>query len=69
LKLTKLNEIRLSSFDSIRREIAKRALEILIRDARIQPSRIEEVIRQVRGQMEDVLLEEGKKNLPRMRSI
>jgi ribonuclease Y len=55
------NEIRVSSFDAIRREIAKRSLEILIKDARIQPSRIEEVIRQVKTQMEDVLLEEGKK--------
>lgn len=53
--------IRLSSFDSIRREIARRALEILIQDTRIQPSRIEEVVKQVRSQMEDVLLEEGRK--------
>lgn len=55
------NVIRLSSFDSIRREIAKRALEILIRDTRIQPSRIEEVVKQVRASMDGVLLEEGKK--------
>jgi len=55
------NEIRLSSFDSIRREIAKRALEVLIKDTRIQPSRIEEVIRQTKSKMEDVLMEEGKK--------
>ncbi len=54
-------EIRLSSFDAVRREVAKRSLEILIKDARIQPSRIEEVVRQTRTQMEDVLLEEGKK--------
>lgn len=53
--------IRLSSFDSIRREIAKRALEILIRDTRIQPTRIEEVVKQVKANMDDVLLEEGKK--------
>ncbi len=53
--------IRLSSFDSIRREIARRALEILIRDTRIQPSRIEEVVKQVKANMDDVLLEEGKK--------
>ncbi len=53
--------IRISSFDSVRREIARRALEILIKDTRIQPSRIEEVIKQVSSQMEDVLLEEGKK--------
>lgn len=55
------NEIRLSSFDSVRREIAKRALEVLIKDSRIQPSRIEEVVKQTKSQMEDVLLEEGKK--------
>lgn len=61
LELDEGNLIRLSSFDSIRREIAKRALEILIRDTRIQPSRIEEVVRQIRTQMDDVLLEEGKK--------
>lgn len=54
-------EIRVSSFDAIRREIAKRALEILIKDTRIQPTRIEEVVKQVRDQMDDVLLEEGKK--------
>ena len=61
IEIDETNEIRLSSFDAIRREIARRALEILIQDARIQPSRIEEVIKQVKTQMEDVLLEEGKK--------
>ncbi|MCJ7805401.1 ribonuclease Y [Patescibacteria group bacterium] len=61
IELDETNEIRLSSFDSIRREIAKRALENLIRDARIQPSRIEEVVKQTKSQMEDVLLEEGRK--------
>ncbi len=61
IEIDETNEIRLSSFDAIRREIAKRALEILIKDARIQPSRIEEVIRQVKSEMEDVLLSEGKK--------
>ena len=61
IEIDETNEIRLSSFDAIRREIAKRALEILIKDARIQPSRIEEVVRQVKSEMEDVLLEEGKK--------
>lgn len=55
------NEIRLSSFDSVRREIAKRAMEVLIKDSRIQPSRIEEVVKQTKSQMEGVLLEEGKK--------
>ena len=61
LDLDETSEIRLSSFDSIRREIAKRALENLIKDSRIQPSRIEEVVKQTKLQMEDVLLEEGKK--------
>lgn len=61
IEIDETNEIRLSSFDAVRREIAKRSLETLIKDARIQPSRIEEVIRQVKTQMEDVLLTEGKK--------
>lgn len=55
------NEIRISSFDAIRREVAKRALEILIKDSRIQPSRIEEVLKQTRADLDEVLLEEGKK--------
>jgi ribonuclease Y len=54
-------EIRLSSFDSVRREIARRSLELLVNDTRIQPSRIEEVVKQVKTQMEDVLLEEGRR--------
>ena len=58
IELDETNEIRLSSFDSIRREIARRALEALIKDQRIQPSRIEEVVRQVKNDMENVLLEE-----------
>ncbi len=61
LEIDESNEIRISSFDSIRREIAKRALAVLIKDTRIQPSRIEEVIAQTKSQMDDVLLEEGKK--------
>src|SRR3989344_2402158 len=61
IEIDETNDIRLSSFDSIRREIARRALEILIKDARIQPTRIEEVVREVKTSMEDVLLEEGKK--------
>jgi ribonuclease Y len=61
LELDETNEIRLSSFDAVRREIAKRALQKLIKDARIQPSRIEEVVKQTRAQMDDFLLEEGKR--------
>lgn len=55
------NTIRLSSFDSLRREIARRSLEILIRDGRIQPSRIEEVVAQTRTQLDQVLIDEGNK--------
>lgn len=61
IEIDETNEIRLSSFDSVRREIARRALETLIKDQRIQPSRIEEVVRKIKNEMEDVLLEEGKK--------
>lgn len=55
------NSIRLSSFDSLRREIARRALEILIRDGRITPTRIEEVVAHTKTQMDTLLIEEGKK--------
>jgi ribonuclease Y len=61
LEIDDTNEIRISSFDSVRREIARRALEVLIKDARIQPERIEEVVKTTQAQMEDILLEEGKK--------
>lgn len=61
LEIDEGGEVRISSFDAIRREIAKRSLEILMKDTRIQPARIEEVVKQVKGDLEDVLLEEGKK--------
>lgn len=60
IELDESNEIKLSSFDSIRREVGRRSLERLIKDSRIQPSRIEEVVKQVKEQMEQVLLEEGR---------
>jgi ribonuclease Y len=55
------NTIRLSSFDSLRREIARRSLDILIRDGRIQPSRIEEVVHQTQKQLDTSLMDEGRK--------
>lgn len=61
IELDETNDIRLSSFDPIRREVAKRSLEKLINDGRIQPNRIEEIIDQTRKQLDDFLLEEGKR--------
>lgn len=53
--------IRLSSFDPVRREIARRSLELLIIDTRIQPVRIEEVVGQVKKEVDAILFEEGEK--------
>ena len=53
--------IRLSSFDSVRREIARVALERLLRDTRIQPARIEEVVAQVKKEINKIMSEEGLK--------
>lgn len=61
IELDETNDIRLSSFDPIRREVAKRSLEKLVKDGRIQPSRIEEIVAQTRKQVDDFLLEEGKR--------
>lgn len=44
--------ITISCFDPVRREIARIALETLIRDGRIQPGRIEEVVNKVRNEIE-----------------
>ncbi|OGH09058.1 MAG: hypothetical protein A2152_01370, partial [Candidatus Levybacteria bacterium RBG_16_35_6] len=52
--------IRLSSFDPIRREVARRALEKLIKDTRIQPFRIEELVTQTKKEVDKVMFEEGE---------
>ena len=65
--------IRLSSFDQVRREIARRALEKLIKDTRVQPFRIEEIVEETKKEVEKIMFEEGEKlshevgvyNLPR----
>ncbi len=54
-------EIKISSFNSTRREIAKIALERLIKDGRIQPSRIEEYLAKAKRDLEKILFQEGKK--------
>ncbi|HVZ58935.1 MAG TPA: ribonuclease Y [Patescibacteria group bacterium] len=53
--------IKLSSFDSVRREIARRSLEKLLKDTRIQPFRIEEVVEQTRKEVEKIMFDEGQK--------
>jgi ribonuclease Y len=53
--------IRISSFDPVRREIARVSLEKLIRDSRIQPVRIEELVRQTEKEIEKIMFSEGEK--------
>jgi ribonuclease Y len=53
--------IRLSSFDQVRREIARRTLEKLIKDTRIQPFRIEEIVAETKKEVEKIMLDEGEK--------
>lgn len=53
------DEVRLSSFDSVRREVARISLERLIKDGRIHPSRIEEIVRKTEDEMEKVIFEAG----------
>lgn len=54
-------EVRLSCYDAVRREIARVALERLIKDGRIQPTRIEEYVTKARRDIEKIMFEEGKK--------
>jgi ribonuclease Y len=53
--------VLISAYDPYRREIARRALGILITDGRIHPARIEEVVEKVKKEMEQHLKEEGEK--------
>ncbi len=52
--------ITLSCFDSIRREMARRALETLIADGRIHPTRIEEVVAETKKEMNELIQKTGK---------
>ena len=53
--------ILLSAFDPVRREVARLALHQLVVDGRIHPARIEEVVAKVQKQLEDEILETGKR--------
>jgi ribonucrease Y len=53
--------VLVSAYDPYRREIACRALRLLVADGRIHPARIEEVVEKVKKEMEQHLREEGEK--------
>ncbi len=53
--------ILLSAFDPVRREVARLALHQLVTDGRIHPARIEEVVEKVKKQLDDEIMETGKR--------
>ena len=63
--------ITVSSFNPVRREIARMALEMLIKDGRIQPGRIEEIVEKCKNEVEETIHKTGqdvafKLGLPRI---
>lgn len=55
--------IVLSSYDPLRREIARLSLQRLVADGRIHPARIEEVVEKTRRQLEDQVIEIGERTV------
>jgi len=53
--------VTISSFDPLRREVARLALERLILDGRIHPARIEEMVQKAKDEVEETIQTEGKK--------
>lgn len=51
----------ISSFDPVRREVARKALEKLMEDGRVHPARIEEVVEKVKSEIFTAMREEGEK--------
>ncbi len=54
------DKITLSSFDPLRRTVAKHALEKLIADGRIQPAKIEEVVEKTRSEVQEIIKKKGE---------
>lgn len=52
--------IRISSFDAARREVARISLEKLIKDGRIQPQRIEEIVQKTKSEIDRTILKAGE---------
>lgn len=52
--------IKFSSFDSVRREIARVSLERLMKDGRIQPERIEEIVKKTREEVDKLIIKAGE---------
>jgi ribonucrease Y len=52
--------VRLSCFDPVRREVARISLERLVKDGRIQPTRIEEIVDKVRSELDRIMFDSGK---------
>lgn len=50
----------ISSFDPVRRAVAVKSLQMLIKDGRIQPGKIEELVKKAQGQVEDEIREAGE---------
>ncbi|WP_062055175.1 ribonuclease Y [Aquimarina longa] len=55
--------IILSCFDSVRREVARLSLHKLVTDGRIHPARIEEIVRKTRKQIDEEIIEVGKRTV------